>query len=273
MHIFKKLSALALSLLLLLQIEGSYLLPISAATVKAVSPTVSVGNQFMIALNSKGIAYAWGDNTSGTLGDGTTSSRSYAAAVTMPDHTLFTAISAGSDHVMAMTADGCVYTWRSNGNGQLGYTTQDSTQKTPRLVETLPHDQQIYAVAIAAGNNFSLALMSNGTVWSWGINTQRQLGVPTQSDDPEAGINARTTPVAIGGTVSGIFFTDIFAGDSSAAAIASDGKVFLWGSNESNMQGTTNDLKTAIQFSPPNLTAEKKLVFGSSHTVVLSDSG
>ena len=72
----------------------------------------------MVALDSNGQAYAWGENAHGMLGDGSKTDRSTPVAVSMPQGVAFTKISAGRDHVIALGTDGAVYSWGANVNQQ-----------------------------------------------------------------------------------------------------------------------------------------------------------
>src|SRR5262249_35137799 len=92
----------------------------------------------------------------------------------------YIAVAAGSTygmHSLALRADGLVVAWGMNNFGQLGNgTTTDSNfpvvVKGPNGVGSLSN-----IIAIAAGENHSLALAADGTVWAWGNNAHGQLGV------------------------------------------------------------------------------------------------
>ncbi|MBI4568259.1 MAG: hypothetical protein HY719_07665, partial [Planctomycetes bacterium] len=88
----------------------------------------------------------------------------------VPGRTGVAAIAAGAIHTVALKADGTVWAWGSNGNGQLGDGTT-TNQSSPGAVPGLSG-----VAAIAAGANHTVALKSDGTVWTWGINGSGQLG-------------------------------------------------------------------------------------------------
>jgi alpha-tubulin suppressor-like RCC1 family protein len=85
------------------------------------------------------------------------------------------AIAAGSDHCLAVSADGTLWAWGSNSSGQLGDGTSMGSS-TPVVVSNLSG-----VTSVAAGSAHSLALRS-GSVWAWGSNGFGQLGNGTSLD-------------------------------------------------------------------------------------------
>jgi alpha-tubulin suppressor-like RCC1 family protein len=193
---------------------------------------ITAGHKFTVALKSDGTVWAWGINSSGQLGNGTTSDSSIPVQVTGLT-TAATAVSAGYDHVLSLQGDTSVWAWGSNSNGQLGNgTTTDSP--VPVQVTGLSS-----AIAIAAGNDFSLALKNiDFTIRAWGINTLGQLGNGAIADS--------STAVAVSGMAS---VTAIAAGYDHAVALKNDGTVWTWGDNSNGQlgNGTTIGSTTSVQ--------------------------
>ncbi len=163
---------------------------------------------------SDGTAWAWGNNADGQLGDGTTMDRSSAVQVT--GLTGVIAVAAGGAHSLALKNDGTVWAWGGNATGQLGNGTTSGTPTTaPVQVSGLTG-----VTAISAGNDFSMALKSNGTVWTWGNGMSGQLGNGT------TGVSS--TPVQVTG-LSGI--AGISAGYDHAMAMNANNANWLWGGN------------------------------------------
>ncbi|HLE17979.1 MAG TPA: carboxypeptidase regulatory-like domain-containing protein [Syntrophales bacterium] len=118
--------------------------------------------------------WAWGNNSNGQLGNGTTTDS--AAPVHVSNLSGGTAIAAGSYHTVALKDDGTVWVWGSNIKGQLG--NGSTTQSTvPVQISGLPS-----VTAVAAGYTHTVALKSDGTVWAWGDNFYGQLGDGTTID-------------------------------------------------------------------------------------------
>src|SRR6266851_3340139 len=80
------------------------------------------------------------------------------------------AVAAGASHVVVLTDAGTLWTWGSNGSGQLG----DGTG-TDRAMP-VPITAISGVVAIAAGGSSTYAVKTDGTVWAWGDNSSGQLG-------------------------------------------------------------------------------------------------
>jgi alpha-tubulin suppressor-like RCC1 family protein len=175
------------------------------------------------------VVASWGDNSWGELGDGTmallrTQYRDIAAGSDVIQ------VAAGRTHNLAVRSDGTVTAWGLNDHGALGDgTTTD--RSTPVQVSGLSG----VITQVAAGEAFSLALRSDGTVWAWGRNDRGQLGRGTTSSGEL--VPAR---VAVLNRV-----TKISAGRDFALALRSDGIVFAWGANRFGQVGNG-----AASFSP-----------------------
>ena len=82
-------------------------------------------------------------------------------------------VAAGSEHVVALTREGNVITWGGNRKGQLGDGLFTSCCE-PKVVKELRHRP---VIQVTCGEEHSLALTSGGNVYSWGCNSQGQLGL------------------------------------------------------------------------------------------------
>lgn len=149
---------------------------------------VAAGAEHSLALLDNGEVLAWGKNWSGQLGNGTTTDSDVPVSVGL---TGVKAIAAGYEHSLALLANGTVRAWGDNAQGQLGDDTfADSDVPVPVCAAgaTSPcseESQQLKnVIAIAAGGEQSLALLSNGTVMAWGGNQEGQLGDGGHEDSP-----------------------------------------------------------------------------------------
>ncbi len=206
---------------------------------------IAVGYYDSLALSSTGQVYAWGLNTSGQLGNGTTTNADVPTLVSLPAGVVATAISAGLAHDLALTSTGRVYAWGADNFGQLGNgTTSTSGIPTPVLVH-LPAGTS--ATAVAAGYAHSLAATATGGVVAWGDNTDGELGNGTTSTTPA------TTPVAVA-LPSGTVATTVSAAYFTSQSLTSAGTVLAWGLNTSGQlgNGTTTSSATPLAVALPS---------------------
>ena len=245
---------------------------------------------FSLAVGSDGNAYAWGDNSQGQLGDGTTTERHTPVMVPKPagapaDFT-YLQVSGGRYHSLALGSDGNAYAWGNNTWGQLGNGTTNTSQKTPVRVKTpdrstypdLPED--FTYVQVSAGELYSLALGSDGNVYAWGYNSNGQLGNGTTS-------SYRNTPAKVGkpaGAPADFTYLQVSAGYWHSLAVGSDGNAYAWGYNSLGQlgDGTNTDrnapvrVKTPDRKTYPDLPADFTYVqvgAGYRHSLALGSDG
>jgi alpha-tubulin suppressor-like RCC1 family protein len=140
---------------------------------------VAEGDRSTFALKNDGTVWAWGANSNGQLGDGTTVDRHSPSQI--PGFTGVVAISAGFQYTMALKNDGTVWTWGANWYGQLG----DGTT-TDRYAPVQVLDEGgaplVDVVSISAGDGVSIVIKNDGTVWAWGANSSGQVGNGTTTN-------------------------------------------------------------------------------------------
>jgi alpha-tubulin suppressor-like RCC1 family protein len=181
---------------------------------------VAAGDSFMLALRADGAVVAWGYNTDGQVGNGTVGlGNSTPVQVSgLGPGSGIVAVAAGHYHSLALRADGAVFAWGNNRNGELGDgTTSDRTIPVP--VTGLGSGSGV--VAIAAGLSHSLAAKADGSVVAWGGNAAGQLGNGTTSSSP--------VPVAVQGFGAGSGVMQIEAGANDSSAVKADGSLWTWG--------------------------------------------
>jgi alpha-tubulin suppressor-like RCC1 family protein len=143
---------------------------------------VSAGYEHSLALLSNGTVAAWGDDEWGQLGNGTTTLASSTPTLVLGVSgtgvlSSVKAIAAGELHSLALLSNGTVVAWGHNSAGELGNGTMTAYSSTPVPVKGVGGSGVLSGVvAIAAGAQDSLALLSNGTVVAWGANEYGQLG-------------------------------------------------------------------------------------------------
>ncbi|MFO1484682.1 MAG: choice-of-anchor D domain-containing protein [Verrucomicrobiaceae bacterium] len=184
---------------------------------------VSAGLSHSVALTDTGELFAWGHNSSGQLGDGTSAvERTTPVAVTGLSGIVITAVDCGYTHNLAVTNDGKLYAWGAGANGRLGNGgTADSN--VPLLISGPWGTRKI--IAVSAGAAHSLAVDEDGKVYAWGENIKGQLGL--------GDLAQRLTPVQVTGVLVGQDIHRVEAGAEHSFAQTHDNKVFTWGGNDS----------------------------------------
>ncbi len=189
----------------------------------------------VLGVVSAGDAFAWGNNAAGQLGDGTLDNHS--APIPVSGLSRVIGVGAGFEFSAALRSDGTVWTWGGNKSGQLGNGVQGIGSAfyrlTPGQVLGLGGAGFLTGVAqIAVGFDWVVALMSDGTVWSWGDNFYGQQGDGTNTD--------RLTPDRVAGPGGVGFLTDVIAiaaGHCQNYALKRDGTVWAWGRNDNGELG------------------------------------
>ncbi len=218
---------------------------------------ISAGNRHSLALKNDGTVWAWGSNSNGQLGDGTSGINKNIPVqvkdVTDPTGFLtnIIAIFASWRHSLALKIDGTVWAWGNNYDGQLGDSTSGMNKNIPVQVKdaTDPTGFLTNIIGVSAGWFHSLALKADGTVWAWGNNSKGQLG------DGNFGTN-KNIPVQVKDTTDpSTFITNvisIFASWSHSLALKTDGTVWAWGNNYDGQlgdgtSGTNKNIPVQVQ--------------------------
>jgi alpha-tubulin suppressor-like RCC1 family protein len=196
---------------------------------------VAAGGGHSLALTSEGRVLAWGAGTFGQLGTGASATSLTPVDVVtsgaLSGKTVI-AIAAGFSHSLALTSDGSVFAWGSNNAGQLGAGYgAPGVSYVPLAVPATGVLTGKTVVAIAAGAYHSAVLTADGKVFTWGMGQTGQLG--------NNGTSTSQVPVAVavGGAAAGKSVTGLAAGSNHCLTLASDGRAYAWGDNQSYQLG------------------------------------
>jgi hypothetical protein len=144
------------------------------------------------------------------------------------------AIAAGYQHAIAIRADRTLWTWGDNGVGELGRSdVNGGYDPLPAQVSGLSN-----VVAIAGGNQFSLAVTNSGQLFGFGDNNDGQLGNTDTVDH-------FTSPVMVAGITNVVLVSANSSGDDagyhSLAMTSNHGtnQYHGWGYNSHGQVGST----------------------------------
>lgn len=196
---------------------------------------VAAGRRHSLAVLEDGSVYAWGQNDYGQLGNGSTGggTGSSGPQAVVTDNSggiggrAAVAVSASEQHSLALLADGSVYAWGSNAYWQLGVGNSVTSSPVPMRVVTDNEggigDRRVEAVE--AGYRHALALLEDGTVYSWGDGVYGRLGNGTEFGSSVPIRVVTDNPGGIGGRA----VTAISASWTHSLALLEDGSVYAWG--------------------------------------------
>lgn len=174
-----------------------------------------------------GIAWSWGSNSGGTLGNGNNTDSNTPVEV-LTNGVLagqsVTQVAAGGSTACAVTAAGGVYCWGDGQSGQFGNGTSGGGlfSNTPIEVDRSGAMSNKSVVQVAVGGSFVCARTSDNSLYCWGNNDFGQLGTGDQTE-------ALTPVAANNGLLAGTEFVELAAGYAYTCAIAVGGDVFCWG--------------------------------------------
>lgn len=198
------------------------------------------GKDHILALDIKGIVYAWGNGQQFQLGRRILERHRYRALEPL-QFGLYNIkyIASGDFHCFAIDHEDNVYAWGLNQFGQCGLTNEkgeledESLITKPTLIDVLSNKG---IVEIVGGEHHSMALTRDGEVLSWGRYDMKEVGVPQDklpdSVFKDAHGKCRAIPVPTKlqfGKKLGVKCKKIGCGSHHSFAVTDDGFVYAWG--------------------------------------------
>ena len=206
-------------------------------------------------IKTDGTLWAWGNNSVGQLGIGTTFDKYIPVQIGFDNDWKY--ISAGNAHTLAIKNDGSLWAWGDNWYGQIGDESSEKMQLIPMHIGT-----DTDWAEIAVGDEHTIALKNDGSLWAWGQNNNGQLGDSTF-------IN-QNRPTRVGNSLD---WFHIYAGGFSSFAIKKDGSLYGWGQNYSFQLGDLSILDRNTPRKIGSSTNWKKISSGHTHTLAIKTDG
>ena len=216
---------------------------------------IAIGNEHMLFLQTGGNVYACGENSYGQLGDGTQVQRT--SPVLIDSVTNVTQIAAGNNCSAVVDSIKDLWSWGDNTYGQMGdnYTAEVSSPTS------IPNPNGAIK-NVRAGDDFTMILYQDGTVWTCGANDYGQLGFV----DPES----KNQLTKIPGLTN---VTEIAAGGNFALARKNDGTVWAWGNNQYGQLGNGTNTNSGIPVQVSGLGNITKIDAGFQFGMALKSDG
>ena len=213
---------------------------------------VSTGLRNTACVKTDNTIWVWGGNSQGSVGDGTVVYRSSPVQIGLL--TNWASVSAGGTHTLAVKTTGTMWAWGNNQVGQLGNGQQGPDKSSPVQIGALTT-----WLTPSTGEDFCLALKTDGTLWGWGDNGQGQIGNST--------VDSKSSPIQIGALTN---WSQVSAGDNHTAALKTDGTLWAWGDNSPS--GNLGDDTVVDKSSPVQIgssTGWDKVSAGGGHTLAI----
>ena len=219
---------------------------------------LAAGSYHSMAATSLGAIWSWGCNFYGQLGNGSYDYVAHSTPICITAMTNVIAMADGSYHSLVVKSDRTVWSFGYNNYGQLGIGSSDYSQHAAITQVSSLAD----VISVSAGLYHSLALKSDGTVWTWGYNNYGQLG--------DGGNSPRSVPYQLS-SLSNV--VAIAAGYCHSLALKSDGSVWAWGYNVNGQlgDGTTTNRSTPVQVG--GVGSIVAIAAGNYHNLALDRNG
>jgi alpha-tubulin suppressor-like RCC1 family protein len=169
--------------------------------------SLSAGSFHSCGVSTSGAAYCWGENSTGALGNGTTTSS--ATPVPVEGGLTFAAVSAGYTYTCGVTNAGALYCWGNAAWSSMG-------------TSPLPLAPGLTFASVSAGNSHMCGVTTTGAAYCWGIDFSGEIG--------GGGGNA---------VLGGLSFAAVHAGDGDdTCGVTTTGAAYCWGDNSNGELGT-----------------------------------
>ena len=222
------------------------------------------GHYHSFIIKNDGSLWACGQNYNGQLGLGNTTGQSVFTQVTTNINNDVKQVAGGNNHTFKLKNDGSIWSCGYNGKGQLGLGTID-TNNTHTTFTQVTTNINNDVKQIACGDQHTVILKNDGSVWACGYNSTGQLGVNDSSD--RSSFTKVTTN--INNDVK-----EVHCGHESTFTIKNNGSLWATGNNAYGQLGLGNTShKSTFTQVTVNASDIKQIACGSYHTFILKNDG
>jgi len=227
---------------------------------------VDSGYDHAAAIKTDGTLWIWGQT--GVHGTNDSAERR-TPVTTFAGGTDWKQVSCGKRSTGAIKTDGSLWVWGNNAFGQLGV--NDTTERLTPVTTFIGGNtwKQVYMVDGGGGRQHTLAIKTDGSLWTWGGNEGGQLGIGFNGDS-----TGRTTPVTT--FIGGNDWKSISGGRGYSVAIKTNGTLWVWGGNGSGTLGINDSNIFTIKNTPVTTFAggtDWKQVGGHNNTAAIKTDG
>ncbi len=244
-----------------------------SASTQAKWRTVTAGWYHTLAIDHNGDLWSWGSNSSGQLGNPDLSvAQEYnpqKVFIAEKPQVKWQKVFAGPYNSFALDTDGVLWAWGANRYSVLGINQSSTTILTPTKVDSFYQADGNTPIENVVINNLqaasfgTIAISTNGDLFVWGRNNEKQLFDVTELvDEVEVPVTEIKAPRLKDGSANWI---DVAAADSSSLggyfAINNLGEAFFFGENDAGLSGTgiNGGIFTDLtEITHPNSTANVK---------------
>ena len=222
--------------------------------------SVSAGASHSLGINTTGLLYGWGQNTSGQLGINSLTTTYGPVLASGTAGTSWSIIAAGASHSLGITTTGILYGWGQNTSGQLGIGSL-TTVSSPVVVTNT-----VSWTSVSAGASHTVGITTTGLLYGWGLNTSGQLGI--------ASLVTQILPTLLSGP-TGVSWTSVTAGASFSLGITNTNLLYGWGQNTSGQVGISSvtTVSSPVLVQGPFVSSWTAVATGASHSIGITTTG
>ena len=185
---------------------------------------ISAGREHTAAIKTDGTLWTWGFNGTGQLGTSDGTQRN-TPVTTFAGGNNWKQVSCGFFHTAAIKTDGSLWIWGNGNTGRLG-----TGNTTERNIPVTTFAGGNTWKSVSCGWEHTAAIKTDGSLWTWGRNSEGQLGDSTTTE--------RQIPVTT--FIGGNTWKQVSAGSVHVSAIKTDGTLWVWGTNSDGRLGINN---------------------------------